>query len=35
MLMVYNKNPYDIEASKITFAEVFEKWSAEKPPRSG
>lgn len=30
MLMDYNKNPYDIEASKITFAEVFEKWSAEK-----
>ena len=24
MLMDYNKNPYDIEASKITFAEVFE-----------
>lgn len=35
MLMVYNKNPYDIEASNITFAEVFEKWSAEKSPRSG
>ena len=32
MLMEYNKNPYDIEASKITFAEVFEKWSAEKFP---
>ena len=32
MLMDYNKNPYDIEASKITFAEVFEKWSAEKFP---
>lgn len=30
MLMDYNKNPYDIEASKITFTEVFEKWSAEK-----
>ena len=30
MLMDYNKNPYDIESSKITFAEVFEKWSAEK-----
>ncbi len=32
MLMDYNKNPYDIEASKVTFAEVFEKWSAEKFP---
>lgn len=32
MLMDYNKNPYDIEASKITFAEVFEKWSADKFP---
>ncbi len=30
MLMEYNKNPYDIEASKITFAEVFEKRSAGK-----
>ena len=30
MLMDYNKNPYDIEASKITFAEVFEKWSAKR-----
>lgn len=32
MLMDYNKNPYDIEAAKITFAEVFRKWSAEKFP---
>ena len=32
MLMDYNKNPYDIEASKTTFEEVFEKWSAEKFP---
>ena len=32
MLMEYNKNPYDIEASKITFSEVYEKWSAEKFP---
>ena len=23
----YNKNPYDLEENKITFAEVFEKWS--------
>ena len=32
MLMEYNKNPYDIDASKITFAEVYEKWSEEKFP---
>lgn len=32
MLMEYNKNPYDIKASKITFSEVYEKWSAEKFP---
>jgi len=32
MLMDYNKNPYDVDASKITFAEVYEKWSAEKYP---
>lgn len=32
MLMDYNKNPFDIEASKITFAEVYSKWSAEKFP---
>lgn len=32
MLMEYNKNPYDIEASKTTFSEVYEKWSAEKFP---
>ncbi|MGN1341229.1 MAG: tyrosine-type recombinase/integrase [Oscillospiraceae bacterium] len=32
MLMDYNKNPYDLEAAKITFAEVFRKWSAEKFP---
>lgn len=32
MLMEYNKNPYDIEASKITFSEVYEKWSTEKFP---
>lgn len=25
----YNQNPYDIDSSKITFKEVFEKWSAE------
>lgn len=32
MLMDYNKNPYDVEASRITFAEIFSKWSAEKFP---
>ena len=32
MLMEYNKNPYDIESSKTTFSEVYEKWSAEKFP---
>lgn len=28
----YMQNPYDIDASKITFAEIFEKWSAEHFP---
>lgn len=32
MLMEYNKNPYDIEAAKMTFSEVYEKWSSEKFP---
>lgn len=26
----YNKSPYDIDAENITFAELYEKWSAEK-----
>ncbi|MBR4295743.1 MAG: site-specific integrase [Clostridia bacterium] len=26
----YNKNPYDLDAANITFAEVYEKWSARK-----
>lgn len=26
-LAEFNKNPYDIDASRITFAEVYEKWS--------
>jgi integrase len=26
----YNKDPYDLNANKITFAEVYEKWSDEK-----
>lgn len=29
----FNENPYNIEANKITFAEVFEKWSAEHYPK--
>ncbi|MFI3236777.1 MAG: site-specific integrase [Lachnospiraceae bacterium] len=29
----YNQNPYDLDANKITFAEVFEKWSTEHYPK--
>ena len=29
-LSEYNANPYDIDANKITFAEVYEKWSEKK-----
>ena len=29
-LSEYNTNPYDLDANKITFAEVFEKWSEKK-----
>lgn len=29
----YNSDPYDIDASKITFAQLYEKWSAEKFPK--
>lgn len=25
----YNENPYDIDANRITFAEVYDKWTAE------
>lgn len=32
MLADYNTSPYDLEASKVTFAEVYEKWSTEKYP---
>lgn len=32
MLADYNTNPYDLKASKVTFAKVYEKWSAEKYP---
>lgn len=31
-LAEYNANPYDINATKITFSEVYEKWSEEKYP---
>lgn len=29
-LSEYNANPYDLDANKITFSEVYEKWSAKK-----
>lgn len=29
-LSFYHQNPYDMDSTKITFREVFEKWSAEK-----
>lgn len=32
MLAEYNNNPFDIKASKITFQEVYERWSKEKFP---
>ncbi len=32
MLAEYNQNPFDVDAAKITFAEVFEKFSKEKFP---
>lgn len=28
-LTEYNQNPYDVQTSKITFAEVYEKWSEQ------
>ena len=28
----YNKSPYDVDASKVTFAEVYERWSDEHFP---
>jgi integrase len=28
-LAAYSENPYDIDASKLTFAQLYEKWSAE------
>ena len=32
MLADYNKNPFNVSASKITFQELFEKWSKSKFP---
>lgn len=32
-LASYNMNPYDIDTNKITFAEVYKKWSAEHYPK--
>lgn len=32
MLAEYNNNPFDINASKATFQEVYERWSKEKFP---
>lgn len=29
-LSEYNTNPYDLDANKITFAEVYDKWAAKK-----
>ncbi|MBO4998169.1 MAG: site-specific integrase [Lachnospira sp.] len=29
----YNENPYAMDSNKVTFAEVFEKWSAEHYPK--
>jgi integrase len=35
MLAEYNRNPYDIDAAKITFAELLEKWKDVKAPKLG
>ena len=32
MLAEYNNNPFDLKASKVTFLEVYERWSKEKFP---
>lgn len=29
----YNKNPYDLDANKMTFEDVYNKWSKEKYPK--
>jgi integrase len=33
ILAEYNRNPYDINAAKITLKELFEKWSEKKLPK--
>lgn len=32
LLAEYNNNPFDLKASKVTFQEVYERWSKEKFP---
>ena len=32
MLAEYNQNPYDVDTAKVTFAEVYERWSKSKYP---
>lgn len=32
-LAQYNNDPYDLDSTKITFAEVYQKWSEEKFPK--
>ena len=32
MLADYNRNPYDTQAAKMTFDEVYEEWSKKKFP---
>ena len=32
MLAEYNSNPFDVNEAKLTFQEVYERWSAEKYP---
>ncbi len=32
MLAEYNRNPYELESAKITFAEIYTRWSEEKYP---
>ena len=32
LLAEYNSSPYDLNASKMTFAQVYEEWSSKKFP---
>ena len=32
MLAEYNNNPFDTKASKVTFQEIYERWSKDKFP---